>query len=223
MAHNNLKVLMGAGLAAFFASFTATALQGTQSGAPEFPNELRQQFMAGFQSEDKASLDKALKSAAERLKQYPGDPVTLVWHGAGIMYKSGDAYQADRLEEAMELWRQGLGEMDRAVKAAPGNLEVRLTRGAGLLEVSRAEGIPDPASELLARVKEDYEAVEAHPAFAHLPVEPRAMVLSGLGEVHARQSSPVKARAFYERLLAEAPVEPHKSRAAAWIEQNPAN
>jgi hypothetical protein len=117
------------------------------------------------------------------------------------------------------LWERGLGEMNEAVSLAPNSLGVVIPRGAVLLQASRA--LPPPMGEPLLRTGVATSSTCSNcrrPTSTTLGDHPKGELLFGLADGYARLGDKVKARAYFERLIAEAPTSGHAPRGRAWIE-----
>src|SRR5215472_17505263 len=101
-------------------------------GQERFDLKVRTYFFTGFQG-NQAALDKGMKITEDALAADPQNAEALVWHGAGVSFKSGQAFATGDAQKGMELWRQGMAEMDKAVALAPDKVGVRIPRGASLL------------------------------------------------------------------------------------------
>ena len=64
----------------------------------------------------------------------PDHAEALVWHGGGLVFLAGQAFQRGDTATGMERFGKGLGEMNKAVELAPDRVGVRVPRGATLLE-----------------------------------------------------------------------------------------
>ena len=90
---------------------------------------VRQDFFAGFNG-NREALERGMKITEDTLAKDPNHAEARVWHGSGILYLSGQAFQKGDQQNGMKLWRQGLDEMEQAVRLAPNNVAV-LIRGHG--------------------------------------------------------------------------------------------
>src|SRR5579864_880916 len=79
-----------------------------------FDYKVRNYFFAGFAG-DAASLEKGMKLCEDSLASEPKNAEAMVWHGAGLFYESGQAFQKQDMQKGGELWARGLKEMDDAV------------------------------------------------------------------------------------------------------------
>jgi tetratricopeptide (TPR) repeat protein len=179
---------------------------------------VRADMFAGLAG-DAARFAKAMEACERTLARDPKHPEALVWHGSGLFFQAGQAFQRGDMAAGGPLWERGLGEMNEAVSLAPNRLAVVIPRGAVLLQASRA--VPAPMGEPLLRTGvSDFEHVlELQKAyFQTLGDHPKGELLFGLADGYARLGDKVKARAYFERLIAEAPTSGQAPRGRAWIE-----
>jgi tetratricopeptide (TPR) repeat protein len=158
--------------------------------------------------------------ACERtLAREPKHPEALVWHGAALFFQSGQAFQRGDVASGGPLWDRGLAEMNEAVSLAPDKLAVIIPRGSVLLQAARFVP-PAMAAPLLKTGVGDYERVlKLQDSYFHtLGDHPKGELLFGLADGYARLGDKVKARAYFDRLIAEAPSSGQAPRARAWIE-----
>src|SRR5262245_53048849 len=106
-------------------------------GQNRFDMLVRTDFFAGF-SGDRAALERAMKKTEEVLTANPKHAEAMVWHGAGRLFRSGQAAQSKDYVQAGELYRLGVDEMAAAVALAPENAGVLIPRGAALLTASQS-------------------------------------------------------------------------------------
>src|SRR5260370_22069074 len=85
----------------------------------------------------------------------------MVWHGAGLFYQAGQAFQKGDTQNGGELWQRGLTEMDAAVALEPDNFGVRISRGAVLLTASHYVPSPDQAKPLIEKGLTHFEKAYA--------------------------------------------------------------
>lgn len=181
---------------------------------------VRSDFFAGFAG-DQAALERGMKVCEETLAQKPNHAEALVWHGGGLMFIAGQAFQRTDFRKGAELWDRGLKEMDRAVELEPNNVGVLIPRGAALLQASRF--IQDKASQrsLLEKGVGDHEKVlELQKAyFNKLSSHSRGELLFGLAEGSVRLGNTDKARAYFLRIANECKDSIREKQANAWLEK----
>jgi len=180
-------------------------------------DEVRVEFFAGLSGDD-ARMRHAMELCEQALAADPTDPQALVWHGSGTLFRSGQAFNRGDMSTGGELWARGLAEMDRAVGLAPDEIAVLIPRAATLLQATRTMP-PDAARPLIESAVHDYEHVLELQAsyFASLGDHPKGELLFGLAEGYARLGQPVKARAYFERLVSDAPGSGQAPRAREWL------
>ena len=189
----------------------------TPVAAQRFDQVVRTDFFAGFAG-DQARLQKGMAACETILAENPKHAEALVWHGAGLLFQAGLSLQAGDTQRGMELFQSGLGQMNAGITLQPDNVAVLIPRGAVLLTATRNM---DPAvgRPLLEQAVADYEKVlgiqEAY--FDTLGDHPRGELLFGLAEGSARLGRPEKARAYFERLIKDAPTSGQSKRADQWL------
>ena len=197
----------------------AAAGLGIAATPDRFDLKVRNYFFAGF-SGDSESLDKGMKMCEETLAEDSKNAQALVWHGAGLYFRSGQLFQQGDPQKGMELMQRGIGEMDQAVELAPDSVGVRIPRGAVLLTGSRF--IPDPAiaRPLVVKALSDFErSYELQlEQLDRLGTHPRGDLLIGLAEANARLGNDEKAGVFYDRLEKDLPGTPYAKKAAQYRE-----
>lgn len=187
--------------------------------APRFDLVVRTDFFAGFAG-DVARLDKGMEACERALAEDPKHPEALVWHGSGLTFRGGMAFRRGDAQTGMELWTRGLEEMDRAVALAPDHVGVRIPRGAMLLQATRSLP-PEMAKPLIEKGLSDYEhTLEVQSksgTFAALGDHPKGELLFGLAEGYSRLGQTDKARAYFERLVSDAPGSGQTPKAKQWL------
>ena len=199
---------------------TTLFLAPAQTAAPaaaRFDMIVRADFFAGFAG-DEARLAKGMATCERALAEQPDHAEALVWHGAGLAYRGGRAFGKGDMQTGGELWERGLAEMDRAVTLQPDNVGVRIPRGAMLLQATQTMP-PAMARPLIESALADYERVLEiqAPIFATIGDHPKGELLFGLAEGYGRLGNAAKARAYFERLVADAPSSGQAPRAKAWL------
>ncbi len=197
----------------------ALAIALAPAGPPEWDyNTVRADMFAGLAG-DAGRFTKAMAECERVLAQDPKHPEALVWHGAGLFFQAGQAFQGGDMAKGGPLWERGLAEMSEAVALAPDSLAVVIPRGAVLLQAARFVP-PAMARPLLETGVRDYEHVlvlqQAY--FQTLGDHPKGELLFGLADGYARLGDNVKARSYFERLVADAPGSGQTPRGRAWLE-----
>jgi hypothetical protein len=118
---------------------------------------VRADMFAGLAG-DTARFAKAMAACERTLAREPKHPEALVWHGSGLFFQAGQAFQQGDMARGGTLWDRGLAEMNEAVSLAPDSLAVVIPRGAVLLQAARF--VPAPMAEpLLKTGVADFEHV----------------------------------------------------------------
>jgi hypothetical protein len=192
--------------------------QPAVAAQPRFDELVRTDFFAGVAG-DVAALDRAMRFIEETLAKDSSRADALVWHGAGLVTRAGQAFEKGDTTTGAALWQLGLREMNDAVAREPENVAVLIPRGAVLLEVSRALPEPEEAKVLLATGVGDYEKVLElqAPYFRYLSEHSRGELLYGRAEGLHRLGERARARMYFERLLAEAKDSEYGRMADAWL------
>lgn len=182
-----------------------------------FDLKVREDFFAGMRGNEPA-LARGMQVCEQALAKDPKNAEALVWHGTGIIYKSGRLFETDQAK-ALELWQQGLREMDDAVQIAPDRISVRIPRGAVLIDVSRF--LPsDMAKPLIEKALTDYERTLQiqKQVFDTLGSHPRGELLLGLADGNARLGNEERSTEYFERIRATLPGTPYAKSAEKWLQ-----
>jgi tetratricopeptide (TPR) repeat protein len=190
-----------------------------QAPPARFDYVVRADFFAGFGG-DPARLARGMDECERTLAATPDHAEALVWHGAGLTFQGGTAFQRGDTQTGLELWNRGLAEMDRAVALDPDNVGVRIPRGAMLLQATRNLP-PSMAKPLIEKGVGDYERTlalqTASGVFAAFGSHPRGELLFGLADGYARLGDVEHARAYFERLIKDAPDSGQAPKAREWM------
>jgi pentatricopeptide repeat protein len=169
-----------------------------------FDEKVRADFFDGLRG-DQEAMNRAMKVCEDTLAKNPKHAEAMVWHGAGIIAESRDAFRTGDKAHGIELYSKGLAEMDEAVTLAPDNVGVRIPRGAVLLAM--APFVPEPEkTKLLERGVADYERTyELQKAyFPTLTLHSREQLLYGLTDGYANLGETDKAKSYFEQMQAQA-------------------
>lgn len=193
-----------------------------RSAPPEerFDHKVREDYFAGFLGNAEA-LARAMKVTERTLAANPKHAEAMVWHGGGLFFQAGRAFQAGEREKGMELAPKGLAMMDEAVKLEPDNVGVRIPRGATVMAAARGMGADNPfARSLLERGKADFErTLEIQKSyFDTIGTHPRGELMFGLADTYSRLGETEKAQEFFERLARDLPGTLYEKRAKTWLE-----
>lgn len=183
-----------------------------------FDFRVRELFFAGFAG-DQAALERGMKICEEALTANPRHAEAMVWHGSGVVFMAGQAFQRGDVKKGVELWDKGLGEMDRAVDLEPNNVGVRIPRGSSLLVVSRFASDAATKRSLLEKGVNDYEkTLELQKSyFSQLSAHARGELLFGLAEGWSRLGNVDKSRAYFQRMADEIGDSPRGKQAIEWL------
>ncbi len=189
------------------------------SSQERFDLKVRNYFFAGFNG-DVASLEKGMTICEDALAADPKNAEALVWHGSGLFYQAGQAFQTGDQQKGGELWQRGLKEMDQAVEMAPDDLGVRIPRGAVLFTASHYLPSPEMARPLLEKGLADFEKAYDLQAdhLAALGTHPRGELMIGLADAYSRTGHQEKAEVWFERIQKEMAGTPYAKSAAIWLE-----
>lgn len=203
-------------------SWILAAMIAAAAQAPppaRFDMAVRGDFFAGFGG-DQERLARGMDACERALAANPKHAEALVWHGSGLAFRGGLAFQRGDAQAGMELWSRGLAEMDDAVALEPDNVAVRIPRGAMLLQATRNMQ-PPMAKPLIEKALTDYERTlalqTASGVFASLGSHPKGELLFGLAEGYARLGDAARAREYFERLVKDAPESGQAPKARDWI------
>ncbi len=199
---------------------TTMIAAAAQAPAPaRFDMVVRGDFFAGFGG-DQERLARGMDACERALAANPKHAEALVWHGSGLAFRGGMAFQRGDAQTGMDLWGRGLAEMDEAVALEPDNVAVRIPRGAMLLQATRNMQ-PPMAKPLIEKALGDYERTlalqTASGVFTSLGDHSKGELLFGLAEGYARLGDTEKARQFFERLVKDAPDSGQAPKAREWI------
>jgi hypothetical protein len=195
------------------------AAGGLLMSQERFDLKVRNYFFAGFAG-DAASLAKGMKICEDVLTAEPKNAEALVWHGAGLYYEAGQAFQKGDAQTGMPLSQRGLKEMDDAAALAPDDLGVRIPRGAVLLTASHYVGSPEIARTLITRGVTDFEkAYELQgPDLSALGTHPRGELMIGLADGYNRLGNQEKAQLWFERIQKDMQGTVYAKSANTWLE-----
>jgi tetratricopeptide (TPR) repeat protein len=186
--------------------------------ADRFDHVVRNDFFLGFAGNDSA-LDRAMKVTEATLAENPKHAEALVWHGAGLLFKSGKLFQAQDFQNAIPIYQRGLKELDEAVEIAPDRIGVRIPRGSALMVAARNTPDPARARPLFERAASDYQAAYDMQAsrLDEMGDHPKSELLMGLADTYYRLGDETKARTYFEKLLAMGKASPHEAEAKEWL------
>jgi tetratricopeptide (TPR) repeat protein len=190
----------------------------TQDNSGRFDMAVRTDFFAGF-SGDMARFDKAMTLCETTLAANPRHAEALVWHGGGLIFRAGLAFQKGDFQTGGELWGKGMKEMEDAVALQPDHIAVRIPRAAVLIEASRNMP-PQAAAPVLRLAVDDYERVRELQLsdLDKLSDHARGELLFALADGWARLGDKDKARAYFTQLTTGAATSGRTEYAKLWLE-----
>jgi len=209
------------GVAILAAVIATPALIAAQGAAPRaadrFDLIVRGDFFAGFAGSE-ARLARGMAECERMLAANPNHAEALVWHGSGLAFNAGQAFQKGDMAAGGELWQRGMQEMDKAVALEPDSVGVRIPRRALLLQASQNMP-PAMGRPLIETGLGDYEHVLALQSayFSTLGDHPKGELLFGLAEGYSRLGDLDKARLYFDRLIRDAPASGQAPKAQAWL------
>ena len=201
-----------------FAAIVLISASGFLMSQERFDFKVRNYFFAGFTG-DTASLEKGMKICEDVLAADPKNAQALVWHGSGVFFQAGQAFQKGDSQNGMELWQRGLKEMADAVAMDPDAPGVVIPRGAVLLTASHY--VPaEMARQLIQTGVQDFEKAYQlqGPDLTKLGAHPRGELMIGLADAYSRLGNQEKAEQWFERIQKEMPGTPYANSAATWLE-----
>jgi tetratricopeptide (TPR) repeat protein len=178
---------------------------------------VREDMFAGF-SGDTAAFQRAMKLCEDSLRANPNHAEALVWHGTGVWFLSGHAFQTGDFQRGMALSDSGMSQMDRGVNLDSNNVAVRIPRGAAIL--AAAPYIQEPYGSMLMRKGvADYEHVLKiqQSYFSTLPVHSRGELLGAMADTYRRLGETGKARIYFTRITKELPNSEYANLSASWL------
>ena len=179
---------------------------------------IRNDFFAGLRGDTEA-MARGMKSAESVLAQNPNHAEALVWHGSGMFFRAGQAFQSGDPGKGMALFGKSIAEMDRAVELEPGNLAVRIPRGSTMMAAARIMGAANPVVlSLHQKALSDYLAAYElqKDNLEKMGPHPRGELLFGIADTYSRQGNTAKADEFFALLAETSKDTPYAERAAAW-------
>lgn len=202
---------------------TATSAASAAPVAPatRFDLIVRADFFAGF-SGDTQRFDSAMEVCEKALASNPLHAEAMVWHGGGLIFRAGMAFQGGDFAKGGELWGKGMDEMGKAVSLEPNNVGVRIPRAAVLIEASRNMP-PQSAAPVLKLAVDDYEKVlDLQKGYLDtLSDHARGELLFALADGWARLGDQAKARDYFTKLTTGAATSGRAEYARAWLDGKP--
>ncbi len=210
----NKKQWVLAGAMAFAIGFGSALLSAP---AERFDHVVRNDFFAGF-SGNLDAFQRAMKAAEDTIAANPNHAEALVWHGAGLYFMAGRAFQNGDNEKGMALYQKGMGQMDKGVAIAPDNVGVRIPRGAALLGATAFQQMDERVRGELQRAVDDYQHTYQlqKDDLDKLGEHPLGQLLMGLGDGYSRLGDTGKAKLYFDMIDQKLPGSPYAKRAELW-------
>jgi hypothetical protein len=211
-----------------FAAFTALGVASAGMAQERFDYAVRDDMFRAFGGNE-AAYKNAMSTIEEKLREQPDHAEALVWRGAGLYFKAGQAFTAGDVVGGQALAKAGMADLDRAYELKPNAIAVLIPRSATLLAAARNQPDADRTRDLAARAASGFETALAirQGVFAQLGQHNRGEYLSSLAESWALADQKDKAEGYLRRILAELPSSPYAERAAAkladWNDRRPLN
>jgi tetratricopeptide (TPR) repeat protein len=197
----------------------APRAQDVAAPAPRFDERVRADFFAGFRG-DTARLERGMQLCERALAHDPDQPDALAWHGAGLMFGSGQAARRQDFGTAQEQARRGREEIERAGRLAPDSVSVMIVRATVFSAAARSVPDPSHARQMRESAVAAFERLLAlqTPNLDRLSEHARGELLGGLAEGWLELGRSDKARGYLERIVEELPGTRYQVRARAWLE-----
>ena len=205
-----------AGVLAFMFAFLLTLRSAPAQD--RFDHKVRNDFFAAFTGNMEA-FDRAMKTCENILRDNPKHAEALVWHGGGLYFMGGQAFQQGDAVKGQELVMKGIAEMDQAVALEPVNPGVRIPRGAILLQSTLFMPDNPMRRPLIEKGLADYEkTLDLQKAiFDQLGTHPRGELLFGIADAYQRLGNAEKAQPIFQRIATELKGTDYAKRAAIWL------
>lgn len=203
-------------IAILLISAVCFAQKGTSEDV-RFDYKVRNDYFAGFTG-DKEAMERALAKTGAVLATDPDHAEALVWHGSGLFYQSGQAFQTGNQQKGMELFAKSQGMMDHAVELAPSNIGVRVPRGAVLLQATF--GWPENiARPLIEKGLSDY--LKTHEmqkdSLDTIGTHPKGELLFGIADAYRRLGNEDKAGEWFGMIAKTMPGTNYAKRADIYL------
>ena len=202
----------------FTAAAVLTAVMSAQQPvAVRFDHQVRNDYFAGFNGDGEA-LQRALGKTGEVLATDPNHAEAMVWHGSGLFFQSGQAFQKGDQQAGMQLFGKGQAMMDKAVALAPNDIGVRVPRGAVLLQatLNMPEGIAKPLIEKgLSDYLQTYDMQKAD--LASVGTHPKGELFFGIADAYRRLGNEEKANEWFGMIAKTMPDTNYAKRADIFL------
>lgn len=200
-----------------FALVSAAAILPVAAQNTRFDYEVRNDYFAGF-SGNREALTRALAKTEAVLAADPNHPEALVWHGAGLIFVSGEFFQKGDRQKGVEQYTKGMAMMDKAVQLAPKSVGVRVPRGSVLMQASMGMP-PQMAKPVLEKALDDFTTTYEiqKNEFAQLGEHPRGELLFGIANSYQRLGEDAKAEEWFKMITSAMPNTNYAKRADIWL------
>jgi hypothetical protein len=182
-----------------------------------FDNIVRDDFFAAL-SGDTVRFDRAMKTCEEALAENPKNAAALVWHGAGLLVRSGLALRGGDRDNGIALRRRAMREMNDAVAMAPSDVQVLIPRAAILVSSARFAPV-EQSREMALMAAADYEkllTIQA-PYTSTLGTHSTGELLGGLATAYRLGGDDDKAKSCLTRMTNELPGTLYDQKAQKWL------
>ncbi|BDC50879.1 hypothetical protein F183_A31950 [Bryobacterales bacterium F-183] len=182
-----------------------------------FDHVVRNDFFAGF-SGNREALSRGMEKTQAVIEKDPNHAEALVWHGAGLVFQSGDLFQKGEQQKGIEQYMKGMAMMDKAVALAPKAVGVRVPRGSVLMQASFGMP-PEMAKPVLEKALDDYMTTyDVQKAFFDKVGEhPRGELLFGIANSYRRLGDEAKANEWFKMITDKMPNTNYAKRADIWL------
>lgn len=198
-------------------ALVSTAVLPLAAQNVRFDYVVRNDYFAGFAG-NREALTRAMAKTEAVLSNDPNHAEALVWHGAGLVFGSGDLFQKGEQQKGIEQYTKGMSMMDKAVALEPKSVGVRIPRGSVLMQASFGMP-PQMAKPVLEKALDDYmTSYEVQKdQIAQLGEHPRGELLFGIANSYRRLGDDAKAEEWFKMIATAMPGTNYAKRADVWL------